>query len=63
MNYLKKTEEQVLLKIKACKNDMVSFLQALVHQPSTLGNERSAQEIIFLKLKSLGLTAELWEPR
>jgi acetylornithine deacetylase len=63
MNNLKKTDEQVLVKIEACRNDMVSFLQALVHQPSTLGNERSAQEIIFRKLNSLGITAELWEPR
>jgi len=63
MNKVKKTEEQVLKKIEGLNNDMVLFLQALVRQPSTLGNERSAQEIVFHKLKSIGLTAEMWEPR
>lgn len=63
MSDIKKTEEQVLLMIEGLKKDMVSFLQALVQQPSTLVKERPAQEIVYRKLKSIGLSVELWEPR
>lgn len=56
-------EMKVFSTIDALKDSMVSFLQALVRCPSTLGNERSAQEIVYRKLKSLGLRAEIWEPR
>ncbi len=57
------TEQKVLLAIDDNKADMVSFLQALVQHPSTLGKERPAQEIVYRKLRSLGVPAEIWEPR
>jgi acetylornithine deacetylase len=56
-------EERVLSTIEERQDDMLGFLQALVQQPSTLGNELGAQQIVYRKLKSLGLSAEMWEPR
>jgi len=58
-----KLEERVLAEIERREETMLSFLQALVRQPSTLGNEMGAQQIVYRKLRSLGLPAELWEPR
>ena len=55
-------ERQVLTEIERREETMISFLQALVRQPSTLGNELSAQRVVYRKLKSLGLAAEMWEP-
>jgi acetylornithine deacetylase len=56
-------QERVLAEIERREGSMVAFLQALVRQPSTLGNELGAQQIVYRKLKSLGLAAELWKPR
>jgi acetylornithine deacetylase len=56
-------EENILVSIDGLKDEMVSFLQTLVQHPSTLGLERPAQEIVYRKFKSLGLPADLWEPR
>lgn len=55
-------ESQVLAEIEGREGSMISFLQALVRQPSTLGNELGAQEVVYRKLKTLGLSAEMWEP-
>jgi acetylornithine deacetylase len=41
---------------------MVSLLRDLVRERSTLGNERSAQEVIHAKWQSLGLEPKMWEP-
>jgi acetylornithine deacetylase len=57
------TEEKVLTTVDSLKDDMVAFLQDLVRHPSTLGIEKAAQEVVFRKIKSLGLSAEIWEPR
>ncbi len=43
------TEEKVLNAVESLKGDMVSFLQDLVRHPSTLGNERGAQELFYAK--------------
>lgn len=56
-------EDNVLAAIDSLKDEAFAFLRRLVQQPSTLGRERPAQEIVYRKLKSLGLTTELWEPR
>lgn len=56
-------ETKVLTTIDFLRDEMVSFLQALVKQPSTFGMERSAQEMVYRKLNSLGLRAEIWQPR
>jgi len=42
---------------------MISFLQTMVRQPSLLGNELGAQQVVYRKLKSMGLETEIWEPR
>ncbi|MBI4278668.1 MAG: ArgE/DapE family deacylase [Armatimonadetes bacterium] len=39
----------------------VALLQELVRQPSVLGNERSAQEVLRCHLRGMGLSAELWD--
>ncbi len=57
------TEVKVLNTIDCLYEEMVTFLQELVRQPSTLGKERPAQETVYRKLKSLGLPVDLWEPR
>jgi acetylornithine deacetylase len=44
------------------KDDAVAFLQALVREPSTLGNERGAQDLVYRKLRSLGIETVMWEP-
>jgi acetylornithine deacetylase len=56
------TSARVLAEIDMRQEGMVSLLQDLVREPSTLGNERSAQEIIHAKWKSIGLESELWQP-
>jgi acetylornithine deacetylase len=56
-------EKKVLAEIDNLQDETISFLQALVQTPSMLGNERPAQEIVYRKLKSLGLPVEMWEPR
>lgn len=56
-------EEKVVNAVEGLKGEMTSFLQSIVKQPSTLGNERGAQEIVYRKLKSLGLPADLWDLR
>lgn len=58
-----KLEDNIYTAIEDHREAMVSFLQRLVQQPSVLGNERGAQEIVYHKLKSLGFSTEIWEPR
>ena len=56
-------EKNVINAIDGLKDDMVSFLKELVKQPSVLGNEKPAQEIVYRKLKLLGLPVDIWDPR
>ena len=39
----------------------MQLLAELVRCPTTLGNERPAQELVYRRLQSLGLQAEMWE--
>lgn len=55
------TEKRVLAEIDLRFDDSVNFLRSLVHQPSTLGNEESVQELIFSRLKQIGLAPEKWD--
>ena len=41
--------------------DYLQLLAELVRCPTTLGNERPAQELVYRRLQSLGLQAEMWE--
>ena len=56
-------EELVLDSIDNLQNEMVSFLQELVQHASLLGEERQSQQVVYRKLKSLGMDPEIWEPR
>jgi len=42
--------------------EIISFLQKLIQQPSVQGNERGVQEIVIQKLHDLGLTVDVWDP-
>jgi acetylornithine deacetylase len=41
----------------------LELLRALVRSPSTLGNERDAQELIAAELADIGLSPQLWDVR
>ena len=60
---MNEVERRVLTEVERCEASMISFLQAMVRQPSTLGHEMEAQQVVYRKLRSLGLAAEIWEPR
>jgi acetylornithine deacetylase len=51
------------MEIERRQDAMVALLQDLVRQPSMLGQERGAQEVISSKWQSLGLQSEMWQPR
>jgi acetylornithine deacetylase/succinyl-diaminopimelate desuccinylase-like protein len=54
-------EHLVLSQVDQHLDQTISFLQELIKQPSTLGNERGAQELIYTHLLQLGLPAEMWD--
>lgn len=54
-------ENQVLAELGRRFDDTVEFLRALVRQPSTLGNERGAQELVLNRLRQMGLDAQMWD--
>jgi acetylornithine deacetylase len=55
------TENRVLAETDARFADTIDFLRSLVRQPSTLGNEQGAQELVFARMKQIGLFAEKWD--
>lgn len=48
--------------IKDHREDYIAFLQKLVQQPSTVGNELGAQQLLAERLKSQGCEVDIWEP-
>jgi len=42
--------------------EIISFLQKLIQQPSVQGNEKGVQQIVISKLNDLGLTLDVWDP-
>jgi len=54
-------KNRVFEEITNLEESMISFLQNLVKEPSTLGNEKGAQLIVYNKLKELGLKANIWD--
>ena len=60
---MNEVEQRVLTEVERHEASMISFLQTMVRQPSTLGHEMGAQQVVYRKLRSLGLAAEMWEPR
>lgn len=55
-------KNRIFEEITNLEESMISFLQDLVKKPSTLGNEKGAQLIVYKKLKELGLEANILEP-
>lgn len=58
MNLQKRVKEN----IQAKKNDYISFLQKIIQEPSTSGNELGAQTLIAERLKEKGLEVDEWIP-
>ena len=54
-------EKRVLAEVDRRFGDTVEFLRALVRQPSTLGSERGAQELVLNRLRQMGLDAQMWD--
>ena len=54
-------EDRILADVDLRFDDSVAFLRELVKQPSLLGNERGAQEVVFARMQDLGLDAEMWD--
>ena len=49
------TEAELLAAVAAQREEAVSFLQALVREPSLLGQEQSAQDLMRARFQALGL--------
>ncbi len=54
-------EERVLAEVDRRFADTLDFLQAMVRQPSVLGQERGVQELVSARLNHLGLSPEMWD--
>ena len=54
-------EGAVLAEVDRRFDDTVEFLQQLVREPSVLGNERGAQDLVFARLSQMGLSPEMWD--
>ena len=54
-------ERAVLEQVNRRFDDTVAFLRQMVQQPSTLGNERGVQEIIFRRMQELGWEPAMWD--
>ena len=49
------TEAEILAAVAAQHDETVAFLQALVREPSLLGQEQSAQALMKSRFQALGL--------
>ena len=56
------TEKKVLEEIDRRKEEIVLFLQEMIRIPSPLGEERDIELFVANKLKSMGLSVDMWEP-
>jgi acetylornithine deacetylase len=54
-------EKAVLEQVDRRFDDTVAFLRQLVQQPSTLGNERGVQQVVFRRLEAIGLQPSMWD--
>jgi acetylornithine deacetylase len=61
VNGLNPIEEAVLAQVNQRFDDTVVFLRDLVRQPSVLGNERGAQDLVYARLTQMGLAPEMWD--
>ena len=58
MGLHKKIKESIGVK----KNEYIRFLQKVIQEPSTSGNELGAQTIVAERLKAKGLEVDVWIP-
>ena len=61
MSALDETRDRLFAAIDEHQEELVALVGDLVRFPSTLGNERPAQEFVAGHLSESGLPAELWE--
>src|SRR5690625_3630793 len=55
-------QEAIKENINSKREEYTQFLQSVVQQPSTTGNELKAQTIVADRLKDLGLEVDVWVP-
>lgn len=55
-------QEQVKKEIENRQEDYIAFLQKLVQEPSTTGNELKAQTLMANRLQEKGLDVDVWMP-
>src|SRR5690625_1320256 len=55
-------KKSIAQSIDAKKDDYIRFLQKIIQQPTTSGNELVAQGLIADRLKALGLEVDIWTP-
>lgn len=55
-------QETIRESINAKKEEYIHFLQKIIQQPSTTGNELEAQTLVADRLKNLGLNVDVWIP-
>jgi len=58
---LTRVEEAVLSEVDLRFDDTVEFLRQLVREPSMLGHERGAQDLVFARLTQMGFSPEMWD--
>lgn len=54
--------KSVQANIDKNKSNYISFLQSIVQEPTTTGDEQEAQMLIAERLKKYGLEVDVWEP-
>jgi len=55
-------QQKIKSYIDVHAEEIISFLQKLIQQPSVQGNEKGVQQIVINKLNDLGLTVDVWDP-
>ncbi len=61
MAALEALERQVIAEAEQRFDYTFDSLRELARQPSTLGNERGAQSIVYARMSALGLSPEMWD--
>src|SRR4030065_519108 len=61
VNSLTRLEQSVIEQVERRFPASVDFLQSMVRQPSTLGNEKGVQEIVYRRMQEIGLAPEMWD--
>jgi acetylornithine deacetylase len=54
-------EQRALDEIDQRFDDTVAFLRDMVRQPSVLGNEQGVQQLVFARMRDIGISPEMWD--